>query len=237
MARKYAFKDYNPEKMARVYGSDLSISSKHAIEICTKLNSKTLNQAKDILNDVINMKKPIEFRRFSHGAGHKKGMAAGKFPVKASKEVLKLVESLEANAQQKGLNTAALVLVHTCANRASSPMHYGRRSGRAMKRSHVEMVAEEREIQKPKAKAKPKTEKKEEPKPEVKPVQKPEPKLEQPKVEKKVEDKKVEEPKPEPKLEQQPKTEKKEAPKVEKKEEPKAVKQESQSPEQEVKAE
>ncbi len=229
MAKKYAFKDYNPEKMARVYGSDLSISSKHAIEICTKLNNKTLNQAKDILNNAINIKTPIEFRRFCHGAGHKKGMAAGKFPVKASKEVLKLVESLEANAQQKGLNIAGLVLIHTCANRAAAPMHYGRHGGRAMKRSHVEIIAEEREVTKPKVKAA-----KEKPKQEAKPkpAAKPEPK---PEV------KKAEEPKPTPKVEEKPKEElkpeaKPEAkPEVKKAEEKPAEKSESPTKSQEVK--
>lgn len=187
MARKYAFKDYNPDRMARVFGSDISISPKHAMEICTALYNKTLEKAKDLLNDAIAMKTPINFRRFSHGAGHKRGVRGpGKFPVKASKEILKLLQSLEANAQQKGLNTESLVLVHARTNRASRPMHYGRQSGRMMKRSHVELIAEEKEsrLSKPRVqpikeqKARPeqkqedRTEKKQETKPEPKPEMK-----------------------------------------------------------------
>ena len=37
------------------------------------------------------MKKPIEYTRFTNGAGHKKGMAAGKYPINVCTEILKII--------------------------------------------------------------------------------------------------------------------------------------------------
>ena len=97
-----------------------------------------------MMENVIDRKIPVPFKRFTEGAGHKKGrIAAGKFPVKASTEVLALLNSLEANAQQKGLNTTNLIIKHICANNASRPPRYGRIRGILAKRSHIEIVAAE----------------------------------------------------------------------------------------------
>ncbi len=68
--------------------------------------------------------------------------------------MLKLLDAAEANAQFKGLNTSLLHIAHLCAHRAGAPVHPGRR-GRTMKRTHVEVVVEE----KPEAKKEQKEEK------------------------------------------------------------------------------
>lgn len=142
----YAFGKYDKEKMARVVGRDLPISTKQSIEICSFIRGKSLAKAKEDMENTIAMKKPVPFKKFTEGAGHKKGkIAAGKFPVKASKEVLSLLNSLEANAQQKGLSTGNLVVNHICANKASRPPRYGRMRGIYAKRSHIEIVAAESE--------------------------------------------------------------------------------------------
>ena len=71
-------------------------------------------------------------------------MAGGKYPISAAAAILYLIENAEANAQQKGLNTGNLVLVHLCAQKATTPNHFGRFRGRKMKRSHVEIVVAEK---------------------------------------------------------------------------------------------
>ena len=58
-------------------------------------------------------------------------------------EFIKLIESAEANAQFKGLNTSKLVISHISANKASKAWHYGRKSRRKMKRTNVEVIVEE----------------------------------------------------------------------------------------------
>ncbi|MBU0461748.1 MAG: 50S ribosomal protein L22 [Nanoarchaeota archaeon] len=180
---KYAHQTYDGEKMARAVGRDLSISTKQAIEICSTLRRKNLQQAKALLEEVIAMKRPIWFKRFTNGIGHRKGPgAAGAYPVKASTEFLKLLNSVEVNAQNKGLNTGQLSIIHICAQKASKPMHHGRQRRSEFKRSHIEVVVAEEKIkekqkrqQKPEAKpetkeakhkVKPQKEAKEEKKPE-----------------------------------------------------------------------
>ena len=130
---------------AKAVGKDLSISTKNAIEICSFIRGKSLQKAKEILQKVIEKKQAIPFKRFTEGAGHKKGMSGGKFPIKACMEILKIVELAEANASYKGLNTDDLILKHIKADKASTPIKYGRHRGRLMKRTHVEIIVEEME--------------------------------------------------------------------------------------------
>jgi large subunit ribosomal protein L22 len=181
--QKYAFKDFS-EHTAKAVGRALPISTKQSVEICSFLRNKNLQKAKDILNRVITKKTAVPFKRYNRSMGHKPGkMDVGRYPIKSSKEILDLLESVEANAQFKGLNTASLVIKHICAHKASKQMRYGRQRGRTMKRTHVEVVVEE------------KAEKKREEKPkEIKPIEKKEVVKEEKKVE--------EQPKPEVKKEQ-----------------------------------
>jgi len=246
MAGTYAFKGYDEERMARVLGRNLSISTKQSIEICNFIRKKNLQFAKARMQDVLNMKAAIPFKRFNDGVGHRPGkIAAGRYPQNACKAFLKMLESVETNAQQKGLNTSDLIIIHTCAQKGSSNPHYGRNRGRMMKNSHVEIIVEERsEKKKPKAvkkevkedKKEKKVEEKKEVKPEVKKeeskkeVKKEEPKTEAkpevPKAEKPVEQKTEQKPaeskpvesKPTEKVEEKPKPVEKAEPK---KEEPK----------------
>jgi len=136
--RKYAFQGYIKETMARAFGSDLPISWKTATMICNAIRNKSLQEAKDFLNAVIQKKKAVKMTRYNFDRGHKKGIGPGRFPVKASKEILKIIESAEANARQKNLTD--LQLKHICVHRASKPWHYGRQRRRQMKRAHVEVV-------------------------------------------------------------------------------------------------
>jgi large subunit ribosomal protein L22 len=139
----YSFEKYNPEKMAVAVGRSLPVSTKHCIELTGRIRRKTLESAKRILNDVIEMKKPIAFKRFNGGVGHKSGMAAGRYPIKAAAAVLKVVESCEANAQFKGLDTGNMLIIHSNASLGGKQYHYGRQRRRIMKRTMVEIVLEE----------------------------------------------------------------------------------------------
>ncbi|NJL43955.1 MAG: 50S ribosomal protein L22 [Nitrosarchaeum sp.] len=127
---------------ARVMGKDLSVSTKQAIELCSVLRGLRLAQARRVLEDAKALRRAIPFRRYSEGAGHKPGIGMGKFAVKASGEFLKLLGQAEANASQRGLSSD-LQIVHLVANKAASPMHYGRHRGREMKRTHIEIVVRE----------------------------------------------------------------------------------------------
>jgi|SRR3989338_4150036 len=140
----YTFRDYNPERMARSLGVGLPLSSKQSFEICRFVKNKNLNDAKKILQEVVSLKTAIPFIRYNTDLGHKKKMGPGSYPSKASAQIIKLMEDVEANAQFKGLNTSNLVIAHISAHKAGKAWHYGRKSRRKMKRTTIEIVVEEK---------------------------------------------------------------------------------------------
>lgn len=168
---KYAFEDFEEERMARCIGKDLSISTKHSIEICRFLRRKNLQKAKDILMKVVKKEEALKYTRFNKGVGHKPGIGPGRYPVKACKEFHKLLESVENNAVFKGLDANNLIIVHSACHRASRPMRYSRRTRGEAKRTHVEIIVEEKIKEKKKEiKKEPKKEDKKESSPQKKAI-------------------------------------------------------------------
>ncbi len=166
MAHKYSFQKYDAEKMARALGRDLPISAKHSIEIANSIRGKSVTRAKRILEGIISLKKPIRYTRFNKDLGHKKGIGAGRYPVKTAENILTIVESAESNAKEKGISNPTII--HIAANRASAQWHYGRQRRRKMKRSHIEIVVSAGRDVKAEAKEAKKAVKKEAPKEEKK---------------------------------------------------------------------
>jgi len=139
------------EIIASVKGTDLPISTKHAIEICSFIRNKKVETAKKQLNLVLEKQLAIPLKKFHKDRGHRKGkIGPGFYPQKATKEVLNLLSSLESNSSNKGLNNDFLYLTKAIANRASAPMHFGRQRGTEMKRTHIELVGKEKETKKQK---------------------------------------------------------------------------------------
>ena len=130
--------------MARVVGRSLPISMKFSVEICNFVRNKTTSKAKEILNDVIERKKAVPFKIFKKDLSHKRKIGPGRYPKNASKEIIALLDSVEANAQSKGLNTSDLKIIHICANSSSRPWRYGRQRRRKAKRTNVEIIVEEK---------------------------------------------------------------------------------------------
>jgi len=149
MKQGYAIKEFN-EHMAKALGRALPISAKQAVEICSFIRNKNLQKAKATLSGVIAKKIPVPYKRYNRSMGHKPGkLSVGRYPAKACKHILAILESAESNAQVKGLNTSNLVITHICAQKAGLQMHYGRKRGTKMKRTHIEVVLEEKAEKKP----------------------------------------------------------------------------------------
>ncbi|MCX8147623.1 MAG: 50S ribosomal protein L22 [Candidatus Woesearchaeota archaeon] len=129
--------------IAKAYGRDLSISTKKSVEICRNIKGMKLEKAKKYLEDVINMKRAVAMKRYIRDTAHKKGMASGRYPVKTAKEILKIIESAEENAKNQGLETKNMV-VHILANKAARPWHFGRKRRQKMKRTHIQVVLQEK---------------------------------------------------------------------------------------------
>ena len=145
-------------EIAKALGRDLPISKKHSVEICRWIRKKKLEKAKLMLNKVLEKEIAVPYKRHISDLGHKKGAKGpGRYPIKACKEILKLLESAETNAQFKGMNTGNLIIEHINAQQASRPWHFGRQRRRKMKRAHVEIIL--KESRKGKKEEKKKTEK------------------------------------------------------------------------------
>lgn len=149
MSLGYAFQPETTEqlsKCARAKGVALPISLKHSVEVCRYLRHKPLARAIKILEDVIKLKGPVPYVRFTGDLAHKPSMGPGRYPVKPSKFILELLKSVEANARFKGLSVPNLEIIHIHAHQASQPAHYGRQPGRLMKRAHIEVVVAEKSV-------------------------------------------------------------------------------------------
>ncbi len=154
MGYKYSVKDLDPERTAKAVIISAPFSTKQAIEVCNALRGKRLDKAMSYLEDVIVLKQAVPMKRFNRDMGHRKSIAAGRYPIKASTHILDLLKSANANAQEKGLSTADLFVDHIVANRASRPWRAGRHVRRKGKRTHVEVVVKQRAEIKKKAPAK-----------------------------------------------------------------------------------
>jgi large subunit ribosomal protein L22 len=159
--KRYAFGNYNKEHMARAVGIGLPISYKQSVEICNFIRHKNAIEAKKLLTLVAEKKIAVPYKRFNMDTGHKKGIGPGRYPQKASKEFINLIENVEANAQFKGINTSNLTIIHLSSHKGGKAWHYGRQSRTKMKRTTVEIYVEEsKKTEDKKQSPNPKTEKK-----------------------------------------------------------------------------
>ena len=140
----YSVKGLDPEHSAHAVGRNLNISTKQSVEISKFIRNKNLQRAKTMLKEVMGMKLAVPFTRFNTDVGHKTKIGPGRYPIKACTILLALLDSVENNAQVKGLNTGDLILKHIIPQKAAQEYRHGRRYGRRMKRTHVEVVVEEK---------------------------------------------------------------------------------------------
>jgi large subunit ribosomal protein L22 len=114
-----------------------------------------LANAKEYLRDVINRKQAVPFRRYKKKAGHRHGLEksyAGRYPIKAAKKVLNVIEGAEANAENRGLDVDRLRIFHAAAYpgmkiKRYTPRAHGRSSPKYETLTHIEIVLDEKPVQ------------------------------------------------------------------------------------------
>ncbi len=139
----------DPVRTAIASGRDLRISYKAAVEVLKEIRGKKIDKAKQILEDIIEMRRPVPYRRYYGKVGHRKGIGSGRYPVKAAKSILSVLENAEANAEFKGLDTTRLWVVHAAAFKGMKlkkyiPRAFGRATPYFQQLVHVEIGLEER---------------------------------------------------------------------------------------------
>ncbi len=136
----------NKAKVANTKGKDLPISTKQAVAICSFIRGKNPQKALALLEQVIAKKIAIPMKgEVPHRNNMPKGKVAGRYPVKASKEFIKLLKNLIANASSKGMDIDKITINKAIANKASRPFR-GTRIGfgrKYFKRTHVALEVAE----------------------------------------------------------------------------------------------
>jgi large subunit ribosomal protein L22 len=147
--------ELDPEKTAKASGREIRVSHKAAREVCKSIKGMTLTNAKNYLKDVIEKKKAVPFKRYKKKLGHRHGLEktfAGRYPVKTSQQILRVVEGAEANAENKGLDLDRLRILHAAAYpgmkiKRFTPRAHGRASPKYETTTHIEIVLNEKPSQ------------------------------------------------------------------------------------------
>jgi large subunit ribosomal protein L22 len=150
---KYSFnKKVDEDRTVKATGKDLRISFKDSVEICREINGKRLAFAKKYLNEVLDHKRAVPYKRFKKGLAHRRGLTrayAGAYPEKASTHILKLLLNAESNAEFKGLDTDRLFVKHIQAKlgrgiRGFIARAHGRATPHNTTTTHIEVWLDER---------------------------------------------------------------------------------------------
>ena len=144
--------ELDPEKTAKASGREIRVSHKAAREVCSAVKGMMLSNAKTYLRDVIDKKKAVPFTRYKKKLGHRGGIEkafAGRYPIKTSQQILRVIEAAEANAENKGLDVDKLRIFHASAYpglkiKRYTPRAQGRSSPKYETTTHIEIVLDEK---------------------------------------------------------------------------------------------
>ena len=132
---------------------DVDCHHKHCYHIAKAIRGMNAEVARDYLEDVVAKKRAIPYKRRSRKgrggntmAGHRKGkMGPGKFPNKASREFIKLINSAMDNARQRfdDIDAEDMVITHVAAHRGQVSRNMRPRAqGRATPSNHYQVNLE-----------------------------------------------------------------------------------------------
>ncbi|HPC89828.1 MAG TPA: 50S ribosomal protein L22 [Methanothrix sp.] len=138
-------------RSSRAMGMELHISPKHAREICRTLRGMRANAARAFLEDVIALKRPVPFKRYRRNVAHRHnlvGWDAGRYPEKAARAVLAVLDNALANAEYKGMEAERMRILHAGTKKGRTiqgwmPRAMGRATPKNTETVSVEMVLTE----------------------------------------------------------------------------------------------
>jgi large subunit ribosomal protein L22 len=136
------------EKIVRARGIDLPISLKDSVVVCNFLQGLSLNEAKERLKSVIDKKMAVPYKFYMRNVSHQKGMGPARYPVKVSQYIMRVLENLEANAENQDLDIESIKLISILAKKARTVKKYmpraqGRTTPFFRTRVYVEIIAKE----------------------------------------------------------------------------------------------
>ena len=141
----------DPETTAKGMLRERSISLKHSKAIARQIKGKTVADAEEYLQAVIEGERSVPFKQHNTGAGHRSdidGWDAGRYPEKASEDLLKLLANGKHNADEQGFDGESMSIKHVAPHKVGEqPGRQPRAMGRASQwntpQVDVELIVEE----------------------------------------------------------------------------------------------
>lgn len=153
---KYAIAEpENASKTCKARGSHLRTHFKKMREVGNNIKGMPLKKAQKYLEDVLEFKQAVAFKRFTGGCGrtaqaknlNAPGSQAG-WPIKPVKFMLDLLRNVESNAEVKGLDVDRLVISYMSVNKSKQMRRrtyraHGRINAYMSSPCHVELFCTE----------------------------------------------------------------------------------------------
>jgi large subunit ribosomal protein L22 len=127
------------------------ISLKHSKAVARAIKGKTVADAEEYLQAVIDEEQSVPFKQHNSGVGHRSdidGWDAGRYPEKVSEDFLKLIENARNNADEQGFEGESMTIKHVAAHKVGErqgrkPRAFGRADPWNTTLCDVELIIEE----------------------------------------------------------------------------------------------
>ena len=122
----------DPDTSAKALSKEQPVSPKFAREVAGMIRGMKVDTARQALEDVIDKKRAVPLKRYNKRVSHKPGVGPGRYPVKAAKAILGVLDSAASNAEYKGLDVSNMAIATISVARGRTiPGHMPRAHGRA----------------------------------------------------------------------------------------------------------
>ncbi|SFG49998.1 LSU ribosomal protein L22P [Halopelagius inordinatus] len=130
---------------------DRPVSLKHSKAISRAIKGMTVEEAEEYLEAVIDGDRSVPFKQHNTGVGHRsdiEGWDAGRYPEKASKAFLELLQNVASNADEQGFDGRSMEIMHVAAHKVGEqqgrkPRAFGRADPFNTTLCDVELIVEE----------------------------------------------------------------------------------------------
>jgi large subunit ribosomal protein L22 len=146
--RGYTYRDEAGVNVARARGIEVPISPKKTYEVLNAIRGLPVERARTVLEDAIAFRRAIPFRRYNQETAHKAGTGPGRYATKVAKNILKVLQNAEQNAEYEGLDADRLYVKVAASARgrirsASMPRAHGRSTAWNEQTTNIEIVLAE----------------------------------------------------------------------------------------------
>jgi len=151
---RYSVKFRDESNIAKAVIRNVPVHPKVMTEVAAAIRGMRLQEARRYLERVVEKREAVPFRRAHGKQAHRRGLAdrwgwpVGRYPVKAARYMLKLLDNVENNAANKNLDVERLRIIHVAAHKGITlkrfiPRAWGRATPKNRVHSHVEIIVRE----------------------------------------------------------------------------------------------